>query len=416
MARRLSREAAKLATAFAMMLLAGVIVQVAVPLLLPSVTVAFVDARVFRSWWGFGLRETFVQALCASVLLGVWYNAFGPQPADGSRRQDALMMIAAFSSGAALLSIPICLALRVPTLVIFVWVAQTLLQLIVGGMTTVKLSHTVRPWRWTAFLIATSMVCIAAALAVGYYLPAPRPDETFTVTGPNGSPIAIDYFCPPENTDNGAAVVIFHGVEGATPLVRRAVHYVNAKAISERGHPTFFVRYFDDFDYDNLMLLKNDQLDVDEIERIRLEDWRKWVSIACDAIEQVKNREHDRIAIIGYSLGCYVATAATAELCEKGYPDVVVGNFGAVWPEVQTGPDFPPIHFFHGEKDEVIPIANVFAAVQRMRASGVPSVELKTIPGQGHTPEGPASYQLRIDTEKILGKLSSPHEASQAGQ
>jgi predicted esterase len=198
-------------------------------------------------------------------------------------------------------------------------------------------------------------------------------------------------------------VVIFHGVEGATPLVRRAIHYVNAKAICERGYATFFVRYFDASEYEHLVLMKEGELDVAVIEKIRLRDSEDWISIACTSIEQIQQRpDVDRVGVVGYSLGCYVATAATARLCPQGHPQVVVGNFGAVWPNVKTGPSFPPIHFFHGSDDPVIPLQAVLRSVAKLRESGVPTVELTVLPNQGHVPAGPSSFDIRSKTEMFL--------------
>ena len=151
--------------------------------------------------------------------------------------------------------------------------------------------------------------------------------------------------------------------------------------------------------------MKDGRLDIDAIEEIRLRDYKKWVDVACAAIRKIDRREDvDQIAVVGYSLGCYVGTAAASRLCEDGIPKAVVGNFGAVWPDVEIGPSFPPVRFYHGALDTVISLADVEAAVARLREAGAPSVELKVYADQGHVPEGLASIEIRNSTEEFLRK------------
>ena len=247
---------------------------------------------------------------------------------------------------------------------------------------------------------------LSAAIGFAYSFPTPRPTYSFTNALGEHQSVTIDAFIP-EGFDGERmpTVVIFHGVEGATPLSRLVVHYPNAKAISNQGIATFFVRYFDASPYDDLMLLKAGRLDVEAIETIRQRDYEGWIDIACHSIEAIRRQpdvDPDRIAIIGYSLGCYVGTAATSQLCSDGYPCAVVGNFGSVWPEVDIDSSFPPIQFYHGAEDEVVPVGHVRAAVSRLKAVGVQDVELYVYPDQGHVPSGPGSYDIRQRTERFL--------------
>jgi fermentation-respiration switch protein FrsA (DUF1100 family) len=48
-----------------------------------------------------------------------------------------------------------------------------------------------------------------------------------------------------------------------------------------------------------------------------------------------------------------------------------------------------PIHFFHGDADEVVPYQNVLTAIQSLTDSGTPSILLTTIPGGTHETTGP---------------------------
>ena len=50
-----------------------------------------------------------------------------------------------------------------------------------------------------------------------------------------------------------------------------------------------------------------------------------------------------------------------------------------------------PIHFFHGEADEIVPIANVYAAIESFESRGATNIQLTTIPGGTHASAGPAA-------------------------
>ncbi len=388
-----------LLAAFAVMLLFGALVQALIPIALPSVSVAFVDGGVFRTWAGFGLRETIYQAAILSVLLAYGHGMI--RRIGGRATQHGQMLITAFFFGAAPTFLTVFLAIRIPAIVVLTWACQTLLQLATGSITIVSLSHAV-PWgRRAALLIITSILLSAGVLAMGYYFPAPMPDESITVMSPNGKPVTIDCFLPDEG-EKHSAVVVLHGVEGATLLSRR-VHYLNARAIRDKGYATFFVRYFDASPYEDLMIRKNGHLDVAAIEEIRRRDYENWVDVACAAIRKVDSREDvGELVVIGYSLGTYVGTAASSRLSKDGIPKAMVGNFGSVWPEVETDASFPPIRFYHGAQDSVVPLAAIEEAVSRLRESGAPSVELMVYPDQGHVPEGPASLEIRTSTEQFL--------------
>ena len=50
-----------------------------------------------------------------------------------------------------------------------------------------------------------------------------------------------------------------------------------------------------------------------------------------------------------------------------------------------------PIHFFHGNADEIVPFVNVLKAIEAFEAKGVTNIQLTTIPGGTHASAGPAA-------------------------
>ena len=48
-----------------------------------------------------------------------------------------------------------------------------------------------------------------------------------------------------------------------------------------------------------------------------------------------------------------------------------------------------PIHFFHGDADNVVPIQNTLTAMEVFSANGAGNIQLTTIPGGTHETAGP---------------------------
>ena len=394
------------------MLAASSIVLVLVAYFLPSVAVAFVDVRVFRSWAGIGIREAAVQ----SILLGCAFSFVHPksfEPATSARLVSSKLTVA------TMICLCVWLTVRLPMEVIGFWFVLTVVQVLVGFVihqllfsTSASASTDSKMLRKSALLGISSVAVLIISFSVTYAYPTPRPSYSFQVVVGEDHPVTIDAFVPDVAEDKQLpAVVIFHGVEGATPLSRLMVHYPNARAISNTGIAAFFVHYLGSSSDDHLMLKKNGALDRAAIEKIRRRDYKTWIDIACHSITEIREQpgvDPDRVAVIGYSLGCFVGTAATSRLCEDGYPCAVVGNFGSIWPEVDLNSSFPPIQFYHGANDKVIEVETVRAATKRLQQCGVRDVELFVYPEQGHVPTGPDSFEIRLSTERFLRKQFTP--------
>jgi fermentation-respiration switch protein FrsA (DUF1100 family) len=48
-----------------------------------------------------------------------------------------------------------------------------------------------------------------------------------------------------------------------------------------------------------------------------------------------------------------------------------------------------PIHFFHGDADDISPYQNALTAVEKLKANGGANIKLTTIPGGNHENSGP---------------------------
>ena len=391
----------RICAVFCATLCIGSAIQLATTFAIPSFQLAFLDLGIFRSFTGLGLVET----ILLSALLSAFAEARFIRSDRSNKSHFQVESVAlGFATGAFATLLILYFALRLPSAVVLAWGAQTALQLATAFATANAFEK--MPLRQLFLSNSICLIVTAACLVVAYLFPTPIPNESFTIATKDTGAVVVDCFLP-DTSGPYDAVVILHGVEGATNLTRRAIHYPNAKAVSQKGYATFFVRYFDACPYSDLLLMdEENQLDVAAIEEVRLRDYRRWIATAQEAIKSIRRRQDiEKLAVIGYSLGCYVGSAACCELCEQGYsPEAFVGNFGAIWPEVDIPHSFPPTQFYHGEEDEVIPIKDVQDSVARVAAVGDNEVTLISFPHQNHVPDGPVSPVMRTSTEAFLAK------------
>lgn len=379
----------------------GIVFQVATSFLIPSLQLAFLDLGVFRTFAGLGLIETLLLAITLAVAAE---SSFGSTKNEESHSSPAKTLGTGIAVGIVATLLIMYVALRIPLLIAVAWGSQSMLQL-ASGLVTSSVLRASNPRKALAVALASGTGS-SLALVVAYLVPTPLPSASFSVSTQGVGDVTVDCFLP-DTPGPYDAVVILHGVEGATNLTCRAIHYPNAKAVSRRGYATFFVRYFEPCPYHDLLIMDADNtLDVAAIEEVRLRDYQKWIAVAQQAIATIRERDDiEQVAVIGYSLGCYVGSAACSELCKQDQPpEAFIGNFGAIWPEVDLPDTFPPTQFYHGEADEVIPLQAVRDSVSRLTALGGNEVSLFTFPYQGHLPQGPASPIMRTSTEAFLAR------------
>lgn len=204
--------------------------------------------------------------------------------------------------------------------------------------------------------------------------------EAFLPTGPGPHP----------------AVLLLHGVEGAQRNRRSRSRL--AREFADAGLATFVVHYFDGCNYEDLWLFKGDRLDLATIgvhcER-DAEDWVQAVTAALGAVASRPDIDRERIALDGYSLGGFVALAATEQAIRNSRlptPVALIVHWAGRFENTTLGPRFPPTLFIHGERDEVVPRQSAQQACQELVAAGV-EAELLVIPGSGH-----AARTLESDT------------------
>ncbi|NMN57022.1 phospholipase/carboxylesterase [Xanthobacter sp. SG618] len=91
----------------------------------------------------------------------------------------------------------------------------------------------------------------------------------------------------------------------------------------------------------------------------------------------------DHLALVGFSQGAMLALDVGLR---RAVPPAVIIAFGGALPEardVSAPRTQPPVVFIHGEDDAVVPLADMVATRDRLKALGLPAKSMRR-PGLGH--------------------------------
>lgn len=260
--------------------------------------------------------------------------------------------------------------------------------------------------RRSFLLLGAGLLTLGGGLLWRYSYP--RPTELYSETirlGEESFQIGVEAFHPEDATGDSPrpAIILLHGVEG--PHRYKSARYAAADMLRDQGYSVFIIHYFDSTNYDDLYLItEENKLDVDAIERVRLTDYRRWVSTITQVIEAIARRpdiDPERIAINGYSLGGFTALAVAQE-CQVNdqLPNIraVVVNWGAMWKETEFTAGFPPTQFVHGKRDQIIPVDWAHETIRLLRSVGTAAdiylVPAHLVPYPGHTARSEESDRI----------------------
>ena len=134
--------------------------------------------------------------------------------------------------------------------------------------------------------------------------------------------------------------------------------------------------------------------------------WTREIASAIDALGRNPQIERDRIALIGHSLGAFLALAVGAS--EGGRVAAVIEYYGVL---TNTAPpmvaNMPPTLILHGSADATIPVRYAYELDALLTSYNRPH-EMKIYPGAGHGLDpatGADAWQRSLDfLRRYLGR------------
>jgi carboxymethylenebutenolidase len=173
------------------------------------------------------------------------------------------------------------------------------------------------------------------------------------------------------------AVLLLHGSRGFD--LRLPAYERYATALTADGIDAYLVRYYTAADEHAFETMRTRE-SREAYESGRFDGWTKRVSSVLTAV-LARADSSDRIGLLGFSLGGYVAAATAARDDRVSALAVLYGGMPEkIAPDVKH---LPPLIELHGEADRNVPLANGEALVGLGKSVGAPA-QIVTYPGKAH--------------------------------
>ena len=206
-----------------------------------------------------------------------------------------------------------------------------------------------------------------------------------------GKPIRIDQH-EPKSSGPHPAILLLHGSGGNIGFwADKMAPYVTSRNIS-----LYAAHYFESTgtvraDYDTI---------IDGVH------FPKWLATLADAIAWMRtqpNVDPSRIALIGISLGAFLALALATDPATDVRAIVEISGGLAEPYASQATSAFPPTLIFHGAADTYVTVSDAEALIARLKVLNV-THEAHIFPNQGHFFSMPTQIQILLATAKFLGQ------------
>jgi acetyl esterase len=208
-----------------------------------------------------------------------------------------------------------------------------------------------------------------------------------------GKTIKATRFEPP-TPGKYPAIVLLHGLDGFEK--NEATYSGVARRLADQGYVVLVVSYFDGLaakeeDFAFFKANVKDQFNGDggkDRKRIArcFGDCMTVVSDGVKHVRKLPGVDGERIGLVGFSLGGYLAMAVAAQGDLK--ITAVVELFGGLPPEIREQvKNLPPTLIFDGDKDTVVPVESATQLHELLDKSKIVN-EIKVYEGVGHVFEG----------------------------
>ena len=172
-----------------------------------------------------------------------------------------------------------------------------------------------------------------------------------------------------------------------------------ASLLAQQGFAVYVLHYFD----------RTGTTEIDGLQTIFLH-FPVWMKTLWDAVSFVSRQpqvDPERIGLLGFSLGAYLALSASAI---DSRIQAVVEFFGGLPKEMKLFMRrLCPVLILHGDEDKTVPVEEAFHLQQLLEKKHV-AYEMKIYPGVGHGFSGEVWRDAGLRTLNFLEKhLSAKH-------
>lgn len=185
----------------------------------------------------------------------------------------------------------------------------------------------------------------------------------------DGKSITMHTFAPSRAGDY-PAVIVLHGSGGFSAFDEGSAY---GQLLAEQGFVLYVPRYFE--------ATGTTWADPETIQR----KYPVWLHVIEDAISYVAAEQGGRgprIALLGFSLGAYLAlTIASRDQRVRAVVDFYGGVAKQIAAEVKR---MPPVLILHGDADRTVPVSEAHDLAALLQRVGAPC-EMKIYPGAGHS-------------------------------
>lgn len=203
-----------------------------------------------------------------------------------------------------------------------------------------------------------------------------------------GKDICLDCFLPTANGQRFPAVIGLHGSAGGHASMADP-----ASLLAEQGFAVYVLHYFD----------RTGTTEIDGLQTIfrHFPFWMKTLWDATSFVARQPQVDPERIGLLGFSLGAYLALSASAI---DSRIQAVVDFFGGMPKEMKFFTRrLCPVLILHGDQDKTVPVEEAYH-LQKILEKKQIAYEIQIYPGAGHGFTGEVWRDAGLRTLAFLNK------------